>query len=367
MVWEIDSKLYVCPQNAQDILVIHKGGKRNRIQLEQALIKSGAFHWSFQHGKWLILRPIRYPAIVRYNIGNGEVRYFKEHIDIFVKEIDGALKIGGSVLQNGKFYNFSPVDRQVYVLDVETGESVVREVPTKNQCGYASAIIYKGEFWLMPYGGEKLSVTCWNPETDEVKEYDQFPEGFACVEPNTKCQCAELPFINGAFYGQHLYLTPNFGNMYVRLDIDAGEMEEWVPPFGNEKGKEYFYTLSRSVFLHGIPDERGLVPIFFYPSRTLYEINPETGECSELKTHFSVKELKEHEPGFCRHSWQLRYCCRENAFNSITNFLDKAITGNPFDREQQIQAYREVAANNDGTCGLKIHEYICQRQWRTGW
>lgn len=367
VVWELDKKLYVCPQNAQDILVIHEDGHKSKVGLQPFLLQSGAFHWSVLYEKWLLLRPTRYPAIVRYHTSTGELKYFTEHLDVFIKETDGALKIGGSALQDGKYYNFSPTDRQVYVLDVATGESTVREVPTKNQCGYGSVVAYQGNFWLMPYGGERLSVTCWNPKTNEVREYDRFPEGFACIEPNSKCERAELPFINGAFYGEHLYLTPNFGNMYVKLNINTGEMKEWIPPFEDVEGKEYFYTQSKSVFLHGIPNERGMAPIFFYPTRTMYEINPTTGECVELKAHFDVRELKDHEPGFCRHSRSLRYCCRENAFNSMKDFLDNDITGNPFSREQQMEAYREIAANNDGTCGLKIHEYICQRQWRTGW
>ena len=367
MVWEDGKKLYICPQCAQDILVIEEDGTRSTVQLRPVTLKSQAFHWSYKWERWLILCPVQYPAIVRYDIRNGELRYFTEHIDVFVKEINGALKVGCSTLQNGKYYNFSPIDRQVYILDVETGESVIKELPTKNQCGYAGVVIYKDEFWLMPYGGERLSVTCWNPKTNEVKEYDQFPEEFRCMALNGNYECAELPFINCAFYGRYLYLTPNLGNMYVKLDTVTGEMTQWIPPFGENGGKEYFYTLSRSVFLHGIPDERGMTPIFFHPTRTLYEINPEAGVYSEFKIHFDMEELKQHEPGFCRYSRKLRYCCRENAFNAIKNFIEGPITGDQFDREKQIEEYKEIVANHDGTCGLKIHEFICQREWGSEW
>ncbi len=39
------------------------------------------------------------------------------------------------------------------------------------------------------------------------------------------------------------------------------------------------------------------------------------------------------------------------------DFLDGTDKGQPFDREEQIKAYGEIAANNDGTCGEKIHQF----------
>ena len=90
----------------------------------------------------------------------------------------------------------------------------------------------------------------------------------------------------------------------------------------------------------------------------MYEINFETEDYKELNVHFDVEELKAHEPGFCRSSEGLRYCCHENAFHSIRNFLDGEITGNQFDRDMQMEEYQKIAANNDGSCGANIHEFM---------
>ena len=78
-----------------------------------------------------------------------------------------------------------------------------------------------------------------------------------------------------------------------------------------------------------------------------------------MEIKFSVDELKEHEPGFCEDSEWLRYCCRENAFNSLTDLLDGNITGDKFDKSRQLEAYQEIVANYDGRCGEKLHEYVC--------
>lgn len=378
VVWEIDRKLYVCPQNAQHILVIDEnegwgrgeiscrcsGDARvrdmqmHKIELEPAAENTGDFYWTARYGNYLILRPIHYPAMVCFNTATGEMRYFRDYIDVFIKEKDGALKIGAWAVWNGKVYNFSPIDRQVYLLDIETGETEVTKVPARIVCGCMAVVICKGDFWLLPYEGDRLSIVRWNPETDEVKEYDQFPEGFRCIAPISGEECMERPFAGGASWGGYMYFTPEQANMYVRMNMMTGEMTPWTPPFEDGKGEGYFYTTAKSSFLRGMPDAEGKIPIFSYPQRKLYEIHSETGECSELAIRFDVDELKAHEPGFCRHSQQLRYCCYENAFNSLKDFLDGTITGMPFNRERQLEAYREIAVNHDGSCGVKVHEFM---------
>ena len=54
----------------------------------------------------------------------------------------------------------------------------------------------------------------------------------------------------------------------------------------------------------------------------------------------------------------------ENAFNTLSDFLNGNITGNAFDRERQIKAYSEIAANNDGTSGEKIYRFVSDKLLR---
>ena len=57
----------------------------------------------------------------------------------------------------------------------------------------------------------------------------------------------------------------------------------------------------------------------------------------------------------------LSYACEENAFNSLSDFLDGTITGNEFDKERQIRAYGKIAANSDGTSGEKIYQFVREK------
>ena len=48
----------------------------------------------------------------------------------------------------------------------------------------------------------------------------------------------------------------------------------------------------------------------------------------------------------------------ENSCVSLSDFLSGSILGKPFDRDKQILCFNQIAANNDGTCGVKTHNCI---------
>lgn len=359
VVLEVDRKLYVCPQNAQHILRIDSDGKRKRIELKKIGKETASFNWSTSIGRYIILYPLKYPAIVKYDTITGDIQYFTDCIDKFLDE-NGFFLAGGGAKKGETSRYPSILDRRLYVLDDKSGEASIMELPFQSDCGYRAFIAYGDEYILLPYKGEHLCIGRWNPDTNEAHEYDQFPQGMRCVDPVTEAESMERPFSSGAIWGDELYLTPDFANMYVKLNLITGEMTEWNPPFDDGEGTEYFYTTAKSRFLRSVVDDNGYVKIFSYPRRKLYEINLSNNDCREIEIHFDVEELKAHEPGFCYSAEVLRYCCHENAFNSIRDFLDGRITGEPFDRNRQIEAYQAIASNNDGTCGAKVHEFMCK-------
>lgn len=358
-VWEIGKKLYVCPQNEQNILMIDGEGNRRKIELKQIGGKLCSFGAAVHDGRAIYLLPIKYPAIVKYDTVTEELKYFTEYMDIFLDN-DEVIRMAGGCWVEEKLCILSAVNRQMYMLNVETGKAFVTELPFESGCQYRDFVKYGEEYILLPYKGEHLCIGRWDPDTNEVQEYDRFPQGLQCSDPVTGKKCMERPFNSGVLWGDDLYLTPDYANMYVKLNLVTGEMIEWKPPFNDGEGKEYFYTTAKSSFFYSIADEEGWVRIFSYPRRKMYEVNLINNDCKELEIRFDVEELKAHEPGFCFYSEQLRYCCQENSFNSIRNFLDGTILGNSFDRSRQIEVYREIARNNDGTCGTKIHEFMCK-------
>ena len=92
--------------------------------------------------------------------------------------------------------------------------------------------------------------------------------------------------------------------------------------------------------------------------RKWYDVNFVTNEYKEIPIEFCYEDLLKNEAGFCRNSEWMMYACQENVFNSLPDFLDGDISGNPFDKDKTERAYENIAANRDGTCGMKIYNFV---------
>ena len=357
----IGEKHYVCPANARDIVVVSDGKIKKRIVLEQCIEQAGAFAGAFGYGKYLFLIPNNYPAVVRYDTETDETRYFAQHLDIFVQMVNGEKKIGGSWLYEGCLYLASPVDDQFWLIHAETGEEQLIRAGAGHSCGCMGIIPDGTDLWLLPYHGNV--ITRWNPGSGEIREYSDYPDQLACAHIVHGYECMEIPFSVPAFCGDYVYFPPQWANMFIRLNKVTGEMTEWKPPFEvpEEKKNGYYPSWAKAYFFRpsGNYGENEYL-LFSVFDRKLFLINMETEEYKEIPVEFDIQELKGHEPGFKENSEWLQYACEENVFNTLNDFLDGNITGNAFDKAEQIQAFGKVAANNDGTCGEKTHQYVCR-------
>ena len=187
------------------------------------------FSYPQKFDKYLLLLPLNYPAIVRYDTETEEIRYFTDKIDVFIKERNGCKITGDAIVFQGNLLVASPTDNKVYKLNIESGESSVIELPIRSRCGGQVLVEHKGEIWIMPYDGQV--IVRWNPITNEAREYEGFPKGFLCKNPMDGSECTEKPFCTPAFNGQYLYLLSFWSNMSLQLNIYTGEFREWKPPY----------------------------------------------------------------------------------------------------------------------------------------
>lgn len=362
-VYEINGKRYACPRNAQDILVLNEKGIEKKVEIEKRNgCNSGAFFNAWLHGKYIILLPLHYPALVIYDTETNKIQYLEENISVFVKTNERNEKVAGGswIMDDGTLYIASPTDSSIYVLEIESGKSKVIELHTKNWSGCIGMVEKNSSIWMMPYRGQ--TILNWNPKNGTIKEYTGFPEGFECIRPFYKTPTDEYPLGCWAFIEKTIYFIQNWGNMDIKLDTETGVFSKWDVPVPNRENmeslsKEYFCTLGKYSLISPSEEKYGY-KLFYYPERKLYDFDIVKNELREIDIKFNVDELKQHENGFNDCSQWLKYCCCENAFNSLKNFLDGNITGKQFDREKQLRSYREIAANNDGNCGQKVHVFI---------
>ena len=361
-VLEINDKKYVCPRNGQNILVLNNKGIERKIELEKRTGNgSGAFLSAWSYKEYIILLPLKYSALVVYNTETDDIRYLEDNISVFVKDNERNEKVaGGHWIVEGTLYIASPMDNYIYALDIESGKSEVLELHTKNKSGYISMVEKNNSIWMLPYRGQ--TILEWNPKTGDIKEYTGFPTGFECIHPVYKTLTNERPLGGRAFVGNTIYFTRNWGNMDIKLDTETGVFSEWDVPIPNRENmeadsKEYFYTTEKYGLIWSI-EEKDRYKLFYYPKRKLYDFDIERNELNEIDIKFNLEELKKHEDGFNDCSQWLKYCCYENAFNSLKDFLDGNITGKQYNKEKQLESYGEIAANNEGNCGQKVHKFI---------
>lgn len=365
--FKIKGKIYVCPRNAQDILVIRDQKIIKRVELKRELEEPGAFCGACRVDDYIFLIPKKYPAIVRFDILNEKITYIKEGKEIFVKEIDGIIRAGGSCVWQEYLLLSSPADNQILAVDSRSTKIQILTTMAEDFRGCICMVAMKTEIWLLPCEGK--AVIRWNPNTGEMQKYSDLPEGFRCSNGSYGHDYFVQPFSMAVPYKDNLLLSPRKGNMFVMLNKETGVMKRWEIPFEIYCEEETDGGQSRTVgyFLRRTDSLGEWTYRYFHAlDRKLYDINLETREFKEIPIEFNKEELERHTAGFERTSDWIMYSCMENAFNSLTDLLDDHITGNPFDRDEQVRAYKEIAANNDGTCGEKIHRYISRRWHQQG-
>lgn len=358
----IHEKNYACPAHAENILVVDRDGIKKIIELEHYVDQKKAFDGAITCEDYIFLIPKYYPAIVKYDTVHDQVIYLKDNLDIVRGVVQGELINGGYCVHNGYLFIASPSDNRVLRIHVESGKEKVLEISASHMQGYCSLSSDGNDLWLLPYSGN--IVTRWNPENGETCEYADYPSKLQCRHPIMQYECMEKPFNKVAFMGDYVYLPPWWANMYVRLDKKSGVMTEWKPPFEQLPvwKNRYFFSWGKGFFGSVIENTDNKIYLFYSAyDRKIYHINLETNEAIEINREFDLAELHNHEPGFHEKSEEMQYACQENAFNSLPNFLDGKITGNQFDKERAIHDYERIAANNDGTSGEKIYQFIIDK------
>jgi len=360
-VVSIQGKDYVCPGNAQEILMLEQGTVKKRIALDRHLEQPGAFCGAVACGKYLLLVPNRYPALVRYDTETGEIRYFTEELDIFSDESMGERRLGGSCVWKDYLFLASPVNHYVLGVHVPTGKTQLMTTEAENTCGCAGMISDEEELWLLPYEG--YTITRWNPESGEMQEYDCRIDGLQCRHPVYGYECDTAPFSFPAVTEDALYLPPNWGNRYLRLDKKTGEVNVWEPAGGlKTKQMSGYYPPTGELVLFLGQGENNIAErwkLFTYADKKLYDLNLRTGDWKEQPLIFRTEDLRKLAVGFDRASeWNSYTSCEEDAFHTLTNFLQEKLPGKPFNPERAAREFAQIAANSDGSCGEKVYTFI---------
>lgn len=356
---EINGKVYVYPMNAQEILVVADRKVERRIALPRRVEQAGAFAGAWCSGSYLFLIPNRYPALVRYDTVNDKFDYLEGYNSVFVQNVQGMWRVGGQCIWKEYLFLASPTDQRVLAVNIHTLEVQLLSTGAGSQKGCMIMVPEGDALWLLPFEG--TTVVKWNPQAGIHREYMDMPEGFCCENRPNRYVCEERPFSGAAFGDEEVIFSPWWGNMFVSLDRKTGKLSEWIPPFEmpDREKNGYYNMMSRGYFFR-CSDAFGKDAWRFFSlaDTKLYDINLQNGEYQEIPITFEKEALISHICGFGEMSDWLQYGIEENSFHTLPDFLDGTLPGPQFDKMAQIHAYGKIAANADGTCGQKVHEFV---------
>ena len=350
----IDGKTFACPCSAQEMLEVDAKGVTDRIKLERTTERSDSFYNAVQCKNYIFLLPFNYNYIVRFDTKSKQIRYIKADLEIFVNKFNGEILFGGFCVHNGHLFLGSPCDNRILDIDCESCVHTVRKVKVSDNFGFMTMASDGTHIWISSFRGKYIAK--WNPVTNDIVEYNNFPENFVCKNPLLKYESLDKPFAYPKIIGDYIYYPSFWSNKSVKVNRLTGEISEWDIPINSLSEYKNGYYLSYARY--NMFDADGQNMLFSCFDRKLYSFNSYENTFTECKIVFDIEESKNHNAGFDRDSDWLLYCCDENACVSISDFINGNISGNPHDKEKQILCYKHIAENNDGSCGKKVHETI---------
>ena len=360
-------KIYVIPQYAQHMLVIKDKRIIQKVEFKDKIVQAGAFYSYWHTDKYIFLIPYKYPYMIRFEISTGELYYISGVSDFAAKNVNGEWCLGGVAQYGNELVIASPVNSDFLFIDMDTLQTRVLNSNSKQNTGTQTIVPDGKNLWLMPLNG--MTLTCWNPETNEIHEYNDRPDDFKAIKFPIEMEVQERPFGAVAISRQNdkenIIVSPCWGNMYLSLDTATGNMTKWGSTIGDEiRGKNGYY---RTGGMGGFAIDYTRMGnshqhMWYAPERRLYEIDIDTKEYKEIDITFDYRELENNEAGFMEESEWMQYCCKENSFNTLKDLLDDNITGNQFDRNRQLKAFSQINVNTEGTCGEKVYQFLKSKE-----
>jgi len=353
-VFETEDYVVICPANGQEILLVADHRVVRRIPLQDLCSTAARFAGAWQIGPYIFLIPIRYPAIVCYDITNGQLDYIDGYADVIAKEVDGSWTVGGSCVWQDMLAIASPTDGRILLIDAVTLQVELLNLDEQDENGCLVLMPDGEEIWCLPRKG--YTIRCWNPRTGTIKVYADVPEDFHSEHVPLRFACEMNPWSSLTVAGDTVYLAPSWGSRFLKLNKKTGEFSEWQVPF-----KATCRTDNGYLPVGGCAGFLDKEKIYYIPERRVYRFDGRTNQFTEYPLALAKESRQKLRKGFGRISEWLRYGCLEDAYNTLEDFLQRGFAEQGFSRSAQLEAYSEIAAHIDGTAGIAIHQYISEQ------
>lgn len=292
----------------------------------------------------------------RWNKHEQCIKVFRDKLEL--ENYQDLADIIDCVQDGYKLYMVTACTNRVLCFNMENGTYELYRVGAIGY-GYSAITGSNGVFWLAEIQTGKILK--WSLKTNETVEIEM-PKGFGCFKRYDMTYYVHHRLLD---MGEWIVSTPAGSNNMVKLNKETGEVslcrkELWSEadiPANDYHPSHYFV----SCFAKKKDDTT------FWVQRTrddaLIEFNVVTEEYQihyPTMTEESLERLLQNEDGFER--WNKDWYAfgrRESRLFSLEDFIEDFVSGKLESvREKQMEELKDFAANMDGTCGEKVHQFM---------
>ncbi|WP_207643881.1 hypothetical protein [Desulfitobacterium hafniense] len=299
--------------------------------------------------------PAQYDYIVEYDIQSQQCYYYEirskfKKYETFPTDSEterDPLFFNGVCQQDNLILMASARTNQVFEFNTDTKALTSYEVGKKENNYWGMA--YDGEnYWLISNRGK--AIVKWNYQTGHFMEYNQFPAGFS---GETQC------FFNIVYSNGYLLVFPKYSNMILKIDKNGNmTLADLGLPYQEGARKSSSYNWSSNYYFSKTLQDETVMAMSAYDNSLLH-IDVKNEKC-KLRQCFVDENawLSVIARRFGKCGENIPFACRENHDAPLSEFIEYMAKPDEKIRKNQIQAYREVISNMDGTCGKKIHQMV---------
>jgi hypothetical protein len=316
----------------------------------------------FSFGKSIFYLPIIDNYLAEYNSETGEWNYHIECIQELSREVDNDVVLGQGMTYRGSvcgedLWITATYTNRILRFSMKNRTYAICQIGSKEN-GYSGIVAEERYLWLAEVNSGE--IVRWERRSGKDKTFCM-PDGFSSWTGVMNRKLSHLCLID---MGKWIVTIPRFTNSMIKLDKITGEVSYIIDDFwkkANQKANGYNPGLHASSDFGAKLDENSIIVQRNWDDATaIVNIEDETYEMFYTTlTEEDFTKLTEGEDGFEKVDEKSGFFRRESKIFSFEGFIDDLVhdrlTGV---RERQLKELSTLAANLDGTCGIKVHEYM---------
>ncbi|WMC93863.1 hypothetical protein [Kineothrix sp. MB12-C1] len=363
-----DKNIYLSPYNVVNPMVYHTDSRKIDALHTDLGEENLQCRHAVAYGSRIFYLPGIGHTIIEYNASTSSFVYHSTCI----RELEETMAIGEEfikemIIQGEKTYGYAMSGADLWISAAYTnyvlrfcmvdGTYSLHPIGERRKC--YSGIAMDGRYlWLTEtHSGD---IVRWNPFANDIIEYSM-PEEFRFWHRKAFRTLVHRSLID---MGQWLITIPGFSNSMVKLEKETGRVSMFLEDFWKEsdkKQKDYNpeFHLS-SEFGVKIDKDFVMVQRSYDDAAAIIDVEEETADIFyPMLSEEDFNRLIEGEDGFEKIGKHYSFFRRESRIFSFEDFINDLAQGRLQEaKKRQLQELSDLAANPNGTCGIKVHEYM---------